>query len=64
MEVIGRPANEYNYEFMVGLVEDDHTIIWKADCDWAGEAEKLCKELGPNAIIIHDVRIAHKERVK
>ena len=62
MTVYNRPESEYRYEFEVVTSMGDDLYMHISYHTNGFEAERKAIEVG--GIIIHDVRIAHKERIE
>lgn len=62
LKVIGRPETEYRYEFEVAKHIYKELYLHEGYFTNGFEAEQKAIEVG--GIIIHDVRVAHKERIE
>ena len=60
MIVYNRPETEYRWEFEVVLPTDDRMYLHIGYYENGFEAFAKAEEMG--ALVIHDVRVAHKER--
>lgn len=57
--IIGRPASEYDYEFMVIVPTNGGQYQWIADYEDANPAYNKAEEIG--GVVAHNVRISHKK---
>lgn len=56
----GRPASDYDYEFMVIIPTCGGNYQWVGDYEDADPAYKKASEV--NGVVAHNVRIAHKQK--
>lgn len=62
--ILGIPEDdEYDYEFMVVKEKEDH-FEWVSNHENWDEADKASKECEGANVIVHNLRIAHKEKRK
>ena len=62
MTVYNRPETPYRWEFEVVLPVEEDTYMHIGFYENGFKAEQKAIEVG--GIIIHDVRVAHKERIE
>lgn len=60
--IIDRPESDYEYEFMVIVPTNGGQYQWIADYEDADPAYEKAQEV--DGVVMHNVRIAHKEFVK
>lgn len=59
-KILNAPKGDYVYEFSVVVPTDNGDYLWHSDHAYVDEALAEMKKV-PNAILSHNVRVAHKQ---